>query len=215
MIRGVIFDLDGTLIDSMGIWNTIDRTFLKECGIAEPPEDISDRVRKMSVDESAQYFISQFGLNFTKEYVINRIEELVRIQYEKYIPLKPDVIELLDYLDARSVPYGVATATYKRLAAAVLKRHEIFGRFRFILTDREFPAGKNAPDIFLGGAELLGLEPEEVLVAEDSLHCVETAKAAGFFTVGVYDSVSEGDRSAIEEKSDAYIMRLGEIRRFI
>lgn len=215
MIKGVIFDLDGTLIDSMGIWNAIDVQFLKECGVAEPPADISDRVRKMSVDESAGYFISEFGLRITKEYVIKRIEELVRIQYEELIPLKPDAIGLLDYLDGKSIPYGVATATYKRLAQSVLMRHGIFDRFRFVLTDREFPSGKTAPDIFLGGAELLGLAPAEVLVAEDSLHCVETASAAGFFTVGVYDEVSECDRRAIEEKSDAYIMRLGELRKFL
>lgn len=215
MIKGIIFDLDGTLIDSMRIWNDVDRVFLRECGVAEPPADISDRVRKMSVDESAEYFISEFGLSLTKDNVINRIEELVRIEYEELIPLKPDVTELLDFLDKKSIPYGVATATYKRLAEAVLRRLGIFERQRFLLTDEEFPAGKTSPDIFFGGARLLGLAPEEVLVAEDSLHCIETAAAAGFFTVGVYDEVSECDRHAIEKISDAYVMRLGEIRRFL
>lgn len=215
MIKGIIFDLDGTLIDSMQIWNEVDRVFLKECGVAKPPEDISDRMRKMSVDESAEYFISEFGLSCTKEYIIKRIEELVRIQYEELIPLKPDVMELLDFLDKKSIPYGVATATYKRLAEVVLKRLGIFERQSFLLTDEDFPAGKTSPDIYYGGAELLGFAPEEILVAEDSLHCVETASAAGFFTVGVYDEVSECDRCAIKDKSDAYIMRLGELRRFL
>ncbi len=211
MIRGVIFDLDGTLIDSMKVWSKVDIAFLSECGIENPPKDISERVRKMSVDEAARYFISEFSLDCSKEYVINRIEELVRIQYEELIPLKPDVAEVLDFLDKRHIPYGVATATYKSLAEAVLKRCGIYGRMSFLLTDCEFPAGKLSPDIFLGAAEIMGLEPDEILVAEDSLHCVQTAVSAGFFTAGVYDSVSSCDKQEIQRTADIYINRLGEI----
>ncbi|MBQ8298224.1 MAG: HAD family phosphatase [Ruminococcus sp.] len=211
MIKGVIFDLDGTLIDSMSVWNDVDRTFLKECGIDDPPSDVSERVRKMTVDESAEFFISEFGLDCTKEYVINRIEELVRIQYEEIIPLKPGAAELLDYLDEKAVPYGVATATYRRLAESVLKRLGIYERMKFLLTDSDFPAGKTSPDIYFGAAELLGFEPSEILVAEDSLHCVETASAAGFFTVGVYDEVSASDRDEIKKLASVYVNGLEEI----
>ena len=179
-IKGIIFDLDGTLIDSMGIWSRIDREFLHENGVTDPPADISDIVKKMTVDQSSQYFIDRFGLSCTKEYVIKRIEELVRIEYEERIQLKPDVAELLDYLDDSRIPYGIATATYKVLAESVLKRCGIYGRFRFLLSDREYPMGKKYPDIFHGAAQLLGGQPDEILVSEDSLHCIETAKTAGF-----------------------------------
>lgn len=215
MIKGIIFDLDGTLIDSMGVWNNADRDFLRENGVENPPADISDRMRKMTVDESSEYFISHFGLSCTKEYVIKRIEELVRIQYEKYIPLKPCTEELLDYLDECGIPFGVATATYKNLAQAVLKRCEIYERFCFLLTDSEYPLGKNFPDIFLGGAEILRCAPEEVLVVEDSLHCIRTAKNAGFITVGVYDEVSAQEREKIASESDYYVESLGEIRNIL
>jgi HAD superfamily hydrolase (TIGR01509 family) len=215
VVKGVIFDLDGTLIDSMLVWSQVDRIFLRECGVENPPSDISERVRKMTVQESAEYFISEFGINRTPEFIIQRIEELVRCQYEQHIPLKPDVPEVLDFLDKKGIIYGVATATYKNLAEAVLRRCGIINRFRFVLTDEEYPVGKTSPDIFLGAAERLELPPEEILVAEDSLHCIETAADAGFFTVGVYDSVSEGDAERIKEKADAYVMRLGEICKFI
>lgn len=211
MIKGVIFDLDGTLLDSMTVWSSIDREFLIENGITDPPPEVSDVVKKMTVDQSSQYFIDRFGLSCTKEYVIKRIEEMVRQRYEEKIPLKPYTTELLDFLDSRGIPYGVATATYKGLAEAALKRCGVFDRMRFLLTDREYPTGKNFPDIFLGGAELLGTSVSETLVVEDSLHCIETAKAAGFPVCGVYDSVAEADMPRIIELSDYYVRSLDEI----
>ena len=215
MIKGIIFDLDGTLLDSMTVWSSIDREFLIENGITDPPAEVSDVVKKMTVDESSQYFIDRFGLKCTKVYVIWRIEDMVRERYEEQIPLKPHVEELLDYLDSRGIPYGIATATYKRLAEAALKRCGIYDRFRFLLTDVEYPAGKNFPDIFLGGAERFGAEPREVLVVEDSLHCIETAKEAGFTVCGVYDSVAEADRSSIIALSDYYVDSMDEIMNIV
>lgn len=211
MIKGVIFDLDGTLIDSMKIWTKIDRKLLRENGVENIPPDISDRVRKMTIEESAQYFIDEFRLKCTNEYIIKRIEDLVRIEYEENILLKPYAAEFLDYLDEKKIPYGVATATYKGLAEAVLKRCGIWERMRFLLTEVEYPLGKNFPDIFLGGAERLGLEPEEVLVVEDSLHCIETAAKAGFITAGVYDEVSWNEQSLIADTADYYVRSLKEL----
>lgn len=215
MVSGVIFDLDGTLIDSMKIWNQIDIAFLRENGVENPPEDISDIVRKMTVDESSEYFITRFGLSCTKEYVIKRIEELVKIQYEEKIQMKPYVTELLDYLDSMGIPYGVATATYKTLAEAVLRRLGILKRMSFLLTDEEFSMGKTSPDIFLRGAELMKLSPKEVLVIEDSLHCIETASKAGFVTMGVYDEVSEPLRTDIKNTADYYVESLGDAAKII
>ncbi len=214
MIKGVVFDLDGTLIDSMKVWSEADRAFLIEHGVEDPPPEISDKVRRMSVEESSEFFISEFGLKCTVSDVITRIEELVRIQYEEKIQLKPYVMELLDHLDRKGIPYGVATATYRSLAAAVLKRHGLLDRMKFLLTDMDFPQGKTDPGIFLAGAKLLGLEPAETMVVEDSLHCIETASAAGFFTVGVYDDISARDRVEIERLSSLYVEGLDGIITF-
>lgn len=215
MIKGVIFDLDGTLIDSMTVWSRIDRKFLLENGIDDPPPDISDRVKKMTVDESSQYFIDLFGLTCTKEYIIRRIEELVRIEYEENIPLKPGVVELLDVLDDLRIPYGVATATYRNLAEAVLRRCSIYDRMKFLLTDAEYPLGKKYPHIFLGAAERLGAEPGSILVVEDSLHCIETAAAAGFVTAGVFDEISANDKDIIQQRADIYVDSLSELEVII
>ena len=186
-IRGVILDLDGTLLDSMPLWHEIDLQFLGENGIV-PPDNISDIVGKMSINEWAEYFIREFSMPFTTEYVIRRIEEMAAAAYRDTIPLKPHVTDFLDLLDARSLPYGIATATYKSSAAAALRRLGLDGRMRFVLTGEDVPGGKSCPDIYLQAAALLGTTPGETLVVEDALHCVETARAAGFLTAGVYDA---------------------------
>lgn len=215
MIKGIIFDLDGTLIDSMKIWYDVDRNFLREHGVTDPPADVSEKVKKMTVDKSSQYFIDRFHLNVTKEYVIKRIEDMVREEYEKNIPLKPCVNETLDMLDEKGIPYGVATATYKALAEAVMKRCGIWDRFSFVLTDVEYPRGKKYPDIFIGGTERLGCSPAETLVIEDSLHCIETAKSAGLLTAGIFDESAEPDRQRIMETADYYFQSLDELSNIL
>lgn len=210
-IKGIIFDLDGTLIDSMRIWYDIDRRFLSENGVENPPREISDKVKRMTVEQAADFFIEQFSLKCTQEYVIKRIEELVRIEYEEKIPLKPYAMELLDNLDNKGIPYGIATATYSSLARAVLERHGIYDRIKFLLTDAEYPRGKKFPDIFMGAAELLGTKPGETIVVEDSLHSIITAKNAGFITAAVYDEASAEDRTELEKKSDYYFTSLKEM----
>lgn len=186
-IHGVILDLDGTLLDSMPLWHEIDLQFLGENGIV-PPENISDIVGKMSITEWAEYFIREFSMPFTPEYVIRRIEEMAETAYRETIPLKPYVTDFLDALDARGLPYGIATATYRNSAAAALRRLGLAGRMQLVLTGEDVPGGKTSPDIYLQAAARLGTVPQETLVVEDALHCVQTASAAGFPTAGVYDA---------------------------
>lgn len=199
MIKSVIFDLDGTLIDSMPVWYEVDRMFLAENGLDYPP-DVSEAVKKMRIEESSMYFKDRFKLPHTQEYIINRIEELVKEQYEYRIPLKPYVNELLDFLDENSIPYGIATSTYKSLALLALKRLGIYDRFRFLLTCSEISSSKTEPLIYYKSAQMLGTSPNETAVIEDSLHCIETAANAGFFTVGIYDKSSEHEWHKIKEK---------------
>lgn len=215
MIKSIIFDLDGTLIDSMKIWYQIDRQFLIENGIENPPREISERMKKLTIDESSELFIREFNLDCTKEYVIKRIEELVRSEYEEKIPLKPHAVDILDFLDHRNIPYCIATATYKSLATAVLRRCGIADRFAFMLTDEDYPRGKNFPDIFMGACERFGTQPAETLIVEDSLHSIETAKNAGFPVAAVYDESAEQDIERIKLLADYYFNSVYEIKDLI
>ena len=215
MIKGVIFDLDGTLIDSMYIWYQIDRELAAENGIPDLPREVSERIKKMSINEATQFCIDELRFRMTKEQIISRIEELVRIEYEEKIGLKPYAAEILDFLDEKGIPYCAATATYKGLAEAVMKRCGIYDRMKFLLTDVEYPKGKKFPDIFLGAAERLGTLPGETLVVEDSLHCLKTASAAGFETAAVYDEAAEPERAEIEKTAGYYAGSLKDVKEYI
>jgi len=208
--KGIIFDLDGTILDSMKIWERADELFLSENGIACKPE-ISDIVKKMSIEESAQFFIDKFRLPHTKGYVIDRIEEIVSEQYEKRIQLKPYVEQFLDWLDERNIPYCIATATYKTLAESALKRLGVLDRFKFLLTCSDVGEGKTSPRVYLDSAERLNLLPNEIAVFEDAFHCIETAKEAGFYVVGIFDETSADEWDDIRKICNRTIISFKEL----
>lgn len=208
--KGIIFDLDGTLLDSMSIWENVDRDFLEENG-AVYTRDVSEAVKKMTVFDSADYFKTKFSLGHSHEYIINRIEEMVSEKYFYSIPLKNGVYETIKKLYEKNIKMCVATATYNRLAEAALKRLEIYNMFEFVLSCSDVGAGKDKPNIFLKSAQKMNLKIEETAVIEDSLHCIETAKNAGFFTVGVFDTVSVNDWKKICEVSDEAVKNMKEI----
>ena len=186
-IRAAVLDMDGTLIDSMGIWHQIDKDFFAEHNLV-PPKGISNQVNKMTMQEWADFFTREFDINMTGEEVIRRIGEMAYTYYAEKIPMKPYVIDFLDFLDSRNIRYGIATATYRKSAEAALKRLGILDRMQFILTAEEVPSSKKTPEMFLKSAERLGSITENTLVVEDSLHCIQTAVRAGFPTIAVYDA---------------------------
>lgn len=203
-VKAVIFDLDGTLIDSLGVWEGIDHKFLTGRGIAVP-EDIGRIVKNMSLAESAEYFISRFSLNYSVDELIKIWNEMAYEEYAENIPLKPGVRAYLLELSARRLKLAVATASERRLVEAVLARHALLPLFHTIVTVSEVGKGKGQPDIFLRAASLMEVEPEGCLVFEDSLHGVIGAKKAGMKVWGVYDPWSAHERLDIEQIADRYI----------
>lgn len=185
-LQGVIFDLDGTLLDSTGMWRQVDGRLMAHYGKEVPP-DLSETVQRMSIEEFSQFFVEEFDLPVTPEQIAQQVADMVAEEYREKLQLKPHVPEILDWLDQQNIPYGVATATYGELAEAALRRLHIWERLRFLLTEQDAGAPKTQPKIFQLAAQELHLGKRQIAVVEDSLHALEGAKNGGFFTIGIAD----------------------------
>lgn len=185
-LQGVIFDLDGTLLDSTGMWRQVDGRLMAHYGKEVPP-DLSETVQRMSIEEFSQFFVEEFDLPVTPEQIAQQVADMVAEEYREKLQLKPHVPDILDWLDQQDIPYGVATATYGELAEAALRRLHVWERLRFLLTEQNAGAPKTQPRIFQLAAQELHLGRRQIAVVEDSLHALEGAKNGGFFTIGIAD----------------------------
>ena len=185
-LQGVIFDLDGTLLDSTGMWRQVDGRLMAHYGKEVPP-DLSETVQRMSIEEFSQFFVEEFDLPVTPEQIAQQVADMVAEEYREKLQLKPHVPEILDWLDQQDIPYDVATATYGELAEAALRRLHIWERLRFLLTEQDAGTPKTQPKIFQLAAQKLHLGRRQIAVVEDSLHALEGAKNGGFFTIGIAD----------------------------
>lgn len=185
-LQGVIFDLDGTLLDSTGMWRQVDGRLMAHYGKEVPP-DLSETVQRMSIEEFSQFFVEEFDLPVTPEQIAQQVADMVAEEYREKLQLKPHIPEILDWLDQQDIPYGVATATYGELAEAALRRLHVWERLRFLLTEQDAGTPKTQPKIFQLAAQKLHLGRRQIAVVEDSLHALEGAKNGGFFTIGIAD----------------------------
>lgn len=200
-IKGIIFDADGTLLDSMQMWRTLASEYIKSQGCV-PEDGLDAKVRNITTGECAEYFINNYRIKKSAESICSEIKSRYENFYSEEVNLKPGVKDFLSKMQSEGVKMCIATATYKGLVNSAVSRHGCDKYFCKILTCDEVGAGKDKPDIFYKSAEILGFEPSEIAVFEDSLHAVKTAKQAGFYVVGVFDSTSEDDWDEIMKVSD-------------
>ena len=186
--RFAIFDMDGTLVDSMSYWERLAGEYLGRHGIRQIPPDILEQIKPMTMTQSAALFIRTFGLPGTPQEAAAEMNAMINEHYRRDIPLKPGVRQYLEELAGRNVQMCVASATAEDLVTACLTRLGVAGYFRFLLSCETVGAGKDRPDVYLAAAGRLGCAPEDAAVYEDALFAAKTAKRAGFYLVGVYDA---------------------------
>ena len=203
-IEAVIFDLDGTLVDSMWMWKEIDIEYLDGYGIELPP-DLQSTIEGMSFSETAVYFQNRFGIRDDVDTIKNRWNEMARDLYANRVKPKPGVVDLLKKLKEKHIPTGIATSNSRELLDTVLKALDLEKYFDEIHVSCEVERGKPAPDIFLLVASCIGADPSKCLVFEDIIPGIEAARAAGMKVCAVYDDFSAHVDREKREMSDYYI----------
>lgn len=204
-INAVLFDMDGTLIDSMWVWATVDEEFYERYGLMEP-DDFYEQMEGKSFTEVAKLYLEAFPeIPFTLEELQ---QEWTRMAYEKYtteVSLKEGVKEFIIELKERGMKLGIGTSNGRELVDATLQALDIEQYFDSVHTSCEVKTGKPSPDIYLLVAEDLGIEPARCLVFEDVPNGILAGKNAGMRTCAVYDKSSLDQEERKKEMADYYI----------
>lgn len=186
-----IFDMDGTLIDSMVYWKNLGREYLAIHGVTENLDDIMERIKPMTMTESAELFRIEFQLPGTKESIALEMNQMMDAHYRNDIPLKAGVKKYLTKLNAMGIKMCVASATDVDLMQACLGRLGIKDYFSFLISCEEVGVGKRKPDVYFEAVKRLQeqetIKPEDVAVYEDADYAIHTALDAGFYTIAVFD----------------------------
>ena len=202
--KAVIFDLDGTLVDSMWMWKAIDVEYLARFDL-ECPEDLQKEIEGMSFSETAAYFKKRFSLEDSLEQIKEAWVQMSIEKYKNEVPLKPGARAFLDYISMNGIVAGIATSNGRAMVDAVLDSLDIRRYFKVVATACEVAAGKPAPDIYLNVAERLKVAPEDCVVFEDVPAGIQAGKNAGMTVFAVEDAFSLEMKAEKEQLADYYI----------
>ena len=203
-LQSAIFDMDGTLLDSMGMWRTLGSVLAQNHG-AVPPPDLNRRVASLGLWEGTAYCKEVCGLPGTVEELVREIWGRIEAFYRHDVRPKPGLVRFLDILKMQGVWMYVATATDRPLAEAALRTAGIDGYFRGLITSAEAGQSKReGPEVYERALRRLRSTKKDTVVFEDALHALRTAHEAGFRTAAVYDP-SEPDQEEMRRLADYYI----------
>lgn len=203
-IEAVIFDLDGSLVDSMWMWRAIDIEYLGRFGIPLP-EDLQSKIEGMCFNETAMYFKEHFPISDPVEKIKDDWNKMAWDKYANEVPLKPGIPEFLENCRSNGIKLGIATSNSRELVENIALVHGLKDHFSCIMTGCDVGRGKPAPDIYLAVAQRLGVEPSKCLVFEDIVPGIKAGVSAGMRVCAVDDAYSAAQREAKQEMADYYI----------
>ena len=203
-IKGAIFDLDGTLLDSMGFWDNVGENFLAAQG-KEPREDFREKYYVLSPRETVEMLIDEYGVPGTPDEIIDSMNNAAEIFYTNHVQPKPHAIELLEKLRAAGIKMALATATDRHLVEIAVNRLDIKKYFEGIVTCGEVGQSKTRPDVYLKALSYIGGEIKDTALFEDAVVAAHTAKEAGFYTVGIYDDTCKENEEEMRSFCDEYL----------
>lgn len=203
-MEAVIFDLDGSLVDSMWMWHEIDIEYLGRYELPVP-EDLQHQIEGFSFSETAQYFKERFSLPDSLDEIKRTWNEMAWDKYMNEVPLKPGAAEFLTLCRQRGIRLGIATSNSRELVTNVADTHGLHDYFQCIMTGCDVGKGKPAPDIYLAVADSLQVSPARCLVFEDIIAGIMAGKSAGMVVCAVEDAYSLDQTQAKKELADYYI----------
>ena len=203
MIKGAIFDLDGTLLDSMSIWHSVGIDYLVAHGYTPKPE-LNEKFTNFSMAQAGEYLKNEYNLPFSVQEIVDEINGMTEDFYLNRVQPKEGVLEMLSALRDKGVAMCIATATDRYLVEGALKRCGMYGLFSRIFTCTEVGKGKSDPLIFRVATDYLGADKDSVMVVEDAHYAISSAKKDGFNVVAIYDRF-EKKQSEIKELCDVYL----------
>lgn len=210
-IKGAVFDLDGTLLDSAWVWDKVDQDFLGARGF-DVPDDYVEAISPLGATKAAIYTKERFGLDDENiKDIVREWFDMARLEYKVDVVCKPYAKEFVKKLYDMGISLAVATSSDKELFMSTLKREGLLGYFDAIVTVEEVPRGKGFPDIYEEAARRIGVTCRECVVLEDILLGVKAAKTGGFISVGVEDEKSLHHAESIKEIADVYIQSFEEL----
>lgn len=204
MIQGMIFDIDGTLLDSMPIWYDLGERYLRSLGIMPQP-DLGCTLNSMTLEEGIMYLRSQYDLKQSPSQIRHDLKGIMDVFYRREVQTKPGVKAFLRTCHGRNIPMVLVTVGDAELAQAALMRNGIWQYFAGLLTCEAFHTNKHAPCIYQKAAELLGTDPSRTLVFEDLFYAVKAAKDAGFTVAAILDDAGRKDWPMMARLADIAI----------
>ena len=208
--KAAIFDLDGTLVDSMGVWSKIDEEYLRSFGL-EVPDNIQKEITHLTLTQTAQYFKIKFDIKDNISSIIDKWNSMAYYHYSNTISLKNGALNYLKELKKNNIKIALATSNSVPLLEAVLKSNGVFEYFDVIITSEEVKKSKENPDIYLLSAKKLNVDPKDCIVFEDIPQAVKGAKLAGMTVYAVYDKSSEDSKDELINLADRYIYDFNEL----
>ena len=209
-IKAAIFDLDGTLIDSMWVWQQIDIDYLASKNL-KVPDTLKDEISHLSFTQVAFYFKDRFNIDDDIDTILTTWNKMAFNYYSNNVKLKPGVIDYLKYLKNKNIKIGLASSSNLLLIEAVLKSNGIYEYFDAITTTDETKKSKSSPDVYLLAANKLNIPPKNCVVFEDILEAVKGAKLANMAVIAIYDDSSADKKDILSKLADKYIYDYNEM----